>query len=134
MRQTHTRRSRRGRSIPAHRRNQQGLALAVALFTMTVLLTVGAASLAVAMSNIRATRNYRGASQVHLVAESGISEALQIINGPGVVNLQSDVVNKWSTMWGVLPHNFAPLSGFSISVTAVAFDGDNGRLIATGNG
>src|SRR5262245_29060269 len=118
-----TRRSRR------NRRDQDGMALAVVLFTLGLLMTLAASSMAVAMSGIRATRNYRGASQVHFAAESGVMEALQLVNGPGVVSLQNDVINQWSTLWGGMPHTFTGLSGFTVNVTPVLVAGDTGRLV-----
>jgi len=110
------------------------MVLAVALFVMSALLIAATSSMMVAMSGIRATRNYRGASQVHFAAESAISEALQAINGPGARQLQTDVVNKWSTLWGTTPHQFAPLTGFTLTVTPVAIDANRGRLVATADG
>src|SRR5262245_14223078 len=124
-----TRRSRPNRPLPARRRDQPGMALAVVLFTLGLFLTMVVSSMAVAMSNIRATRNYRGASQVHFAAESGVMEALQLVNGPGVVSLQNDVINQWSTLWGGLPHTFTGLSGFTVNVTPVLVGGDTGRLV-----
>jgi hypothetical protein len=108
--------------------------MAFALITMASLIVAAATGLQMASSNFRATRNYRGATQVHFAAESGITEALQVINGPGVVNFQSDVVNRWTTLWGTSAHSFSPLAGFTYNVTAVATPGDtaqSGRLIST---
>ena len=110
------------------------MALVMALFTMTTLMLVTTASLLIGASDLRATRNYRGAMQVHFAAESGISEALQLVNGVGVVNLQNDVVNQWTSLWGPVPHSFIALSGYRLSVSTVAFDANSGRLIATATG
>src|SRR5207247_3960876 len=90
-----------------------------------------------ARSDIRATRDARGGSQAHFVAESGISEALQRINGPGVVDFQNDVVGQWAATWGAGTHAFGPVSGYTYTVTPVASAADPtnaGRLIATANG
>src|SRR5436309_3045467 len=127
---------RSGKRLPrrlAARRRQEGIALPVALFTLSALLLVAASSLIVGSAGIKATRNYRAAGQVHFAAESAVSEALQIINGPGVINFQNDVYTPWTTLWGGLPHNFAPLSGFTYTVTAQLgpVPADGGRLIAT---
>ncbi len=120
--------------LPARRRGQKGIALPVALFTMSALLAVAASSLIVGSAGIRATRSYRGAAQVHLAAESGLSEALQVINGPGVINFQNDVVNQWGTIYGTQVRSFAPLSGFTYFVQQPqpgANPTNSGRLIAT---
>jgi len=119
------------------RTGQEGIALVLALLSMMTLLLAAATGLLVGSSSVSAMRNYRGAGQVHFVAESGISEALQTINGPGVINLQNDVVNQWGALWGPATHGFAPLSGFSYVVTPIATPGNTanaGRLIATGSG
>src|SRR5262245_26945469 len=120
----------------AARRGQEGIALPVALFTLAALLLVAASSLLVGAAGIKATRSYRGAAQVHFAAESAISESLQLINGPGVINFQNDVFTPWSGLWGTLPHNFAPLNGFSynVQVQLGPVPADGGRLIATANG
>jgi hypothetical protein len=84
-----------------------------------------------------ATRNYRGATQVHFVAESAISEALQLINGPGVIHFQNDVETPWPALWGPFARAFAPLSGFAYTVAPVASPADPanaGRLVATATG
>jgi hypothetical protein len=87
----------------------------------------------VGSANIEATRNYRGAVQVHLVAESAITEALQIMNGAGVIDFQDDAPAR-------LPggsQRFEPLPGFTYVVTAAA-DAANpvnaGRLVGTASG
>jgi hypothetical protein len=119
------------------RRNERGIIMVLALFTLSTLALVLTASLLVGRNSILATRNYRAASQVHFVAESGIVEALQRINGPGVVDFQKDVVNNWSTFWGSPTHTFAPLSGFGYSVTALASPTNPataGFLVSTGTG
>ena len=121
---------------PVHAR-EKGMALAVALFAMTALLLATGSALLVASSGIRATRNYRGASQVHLVAESGIAHALQVVNGPGVINFGTDVVNRWTTLFGTGAQQFAPISGYTYTVSAIA-DGTDpanwGRFISTATG
>jgi len=111
--------------------------MAIALFTLMAFIVATATSTLMASADIVATREARGASQVHFVAESGIAEALQRVNGPGVVNFQNDVVGKWLTAWGSASHAFGPVSGFTYTVTAVAGATDpanTGRFIATANG
>jgi hypothetical protein len=118
-------------------RAERGIALVMTLFAIATLLMTAAGALLAGSSGIRATRNYRGATQVHFGAEAGISESLQTINGAGVVNFQNDVVGLWSAIYGSAPRAFAPLGGFSYSVTpvaSVADPGNAGRLIATAQG
>jgi hypothetical protein len=119
------------------RRRERGMALVLTLFAITTLLMVAAVGLNIGSSTVQATRNYRGASRVHMVAESGISEALQIINGPGVVHLENDVVTPWPGLYGTQNKAFAPHSGFSyyVSTYATASDPKNkGMLVAKAYG
>jgi len=127
----------RTRSGTGRRTGQDGIALVLALLSMVTLLLAAATGMLVGSAGMSAMRNYRGAGQVHFVAESGISEALQRINGTGVINIQNDVVNQWTAVWGSSSHGFAPLSGFSYVVTPTATVGNTanaGRLMATGSG
>src|SRR5262249_32934900 len=125
----------RGVGSPRHD-NQEGIALVMPLMAIATLLLVASSALMIGSSGNQATRNYRGASQAHFVAESGISHALQVIDGAGVIHFQNDVVNQWGTIFGNGNKNFAPLGGFTYTVTTVAGGNpaNNGRLIATANG
>src|SRR5437773_203232 len=124
------------RGTPSRPR-EQGFALAVALFAMGTLLLLVASALLIGTANVEATRNFRGAVQVHFVAESAISEALQVANGPGVVSFQNDVVGEWATAFGSGGHAFAPIAGFTYSVAPAASAGspaNAGRFVATALG
>ena len=118
-------------------RREKGMALVLTLFAIATLLMVAAVGLNIGSASVQATRNYRGASRVHMVAEAGISEALQIINGPGVVHLQNDVVSPWGTIYGTQNKTFSPHAGYSyyVSTYADAADPKNkGRLVAKSYG
>jgi hypothetical protein len=107
------------------------------IFALGAMLLAVAAAMLVGIGDVQAARNYRGAGQVHFVAESGILEALQLINGPGVVNFQNDVVGPWGNLWTPNWHPFTPLTGFNYSVAAVASPANPaniGQLIATATG
>lgn len=122
---------------PGKRHSEKGMALAIALFTMSTLLLAAASALLIGSADIRATRNYRGSSQVHFVAESGVSHALQAVNGPGVLNFKTEVVDQWGALFGAGAKNFGALAGFTYTVTAVsdAVDPANrGRFMVTANG
>jgi hypothetical protein len=113
------------------------MALVLTLFAIATLLMVAAAGLNIGSSSVQATRNFRGASRVHMVAEAGISEALQIINGPGVINLQNDVVAPWGGVYGSSNKTFSPHAGFSYYVSPVASTtnpANAGRLVAKAYG
>jgi len=118
------------------KRRERGMVLVMALFTMAALLVAATGALLVGSSDIRATRNYRGAAQVHFAAESAILDALQTVNGPGVVNFQNEIVNNWTTLWGATSRNFGPFSGFTynVSVYSGTNPANDGRFVATATG
>lgn len=107
--------------------------MVLTLFGMTTLALVAASSLLVGAVGLKATRNYRGASQVHFSAESAVSEAMQRINGPGVVHFENDVVNQWDAIWGAGSHAMSGLAGFRYRATVSATPGNEasaGRIVA----
>jgi len=119
------------------RPRERGAALAIAIFSVLVLLMTAGTALLITASDSRATRNYRSASQVHFVAESGIAHALQLVNGPGVLNFQNEVVTQWSTLFGTSARSFTAAPGYTYTVSAIA-DGTDpanwGRFVSTATG
>src|SRR5216117_607420 len=66
-----------------------------------------------------------------------ISHALQVVNGPGVVNFQNDVVGNWGTLFGTGTRSFGPVAGYAYTVSAAADPADvvnAGRFVATATG
>ena len=121
----------------ATRPADSGMAFVLALFALTTIAMALTSALLVASSDIRATRNYREASQVHFVAESAIAHAMQVVNGPGVVNFQNDVVTPWPTLFGSAALTFGPVGGYAYTVSAVSDPTDPvnwGRFVATATG
>ena len=121
----------------ATRPADSGMAFVLALFALTTIAMAATSALLVASSDIRATRNYREASQVHFVAESAIAHAMQVVNGPGVVNFQNDVVTPWPTLFGSAALTFGPVGGYAYTVSAVSDPTDPvnwGRFVATATG
>jgi hypothetical protein len=113
------------------------MALVFSLLVMAGILVMIGSALTVGSADILATRNYRGAMQVHLVAESAIVQAVQTANGPGVMSFQDDVVAQWEATFGSAPRPFAPLPGFEYSVRPIANAGDpanTGTYVATATG
>ena len=77
------------------RARERGISMVIALIALATLLLTAATGLLVGSAGVRSTRSYRGTGQVHFVAESAISEAVQRVNGPGVIHFEDDVV--WSS-------------------------------------
>jgi hypothetical protein len=118
------------------RASQRGIALVFVTFAMAALLVAITGALVTGSANSQATSNYKGASQAHYAAESGLSEAIQRINQTGILDFQNDVIGDWSNRWGTAWHS-APLSGFQYTVTPVANGTDpvkRGRLVASATG
>ncbi len=121
----------------AARRRQSGLALVLSMFALTAILLAATSATLVGHAGIRATRNYREASQVHFVAESAIAHAMQAVNGPGVVNFQNDVVTQWATLFGIASRTFGPSSGYSYTVSSSSDPANvvnSGSFVATATG
>lgn len=119
------------------RRTEHGISLVMALFAMTVLTLTASTGLLVGSADVRATRYHRSVGQVHFVAESAVSEALQRMNLTGVINFQTDVANKWAQVWGTGAKTFAPLPGFRYSATVTPEPGNvaqAGTIVATATG
>jgi hypothetical protein len=115
------------------RDHERGVALVFATFALAALLVAIASALVTGSSNARASYNYRVAAQAHFVAESGLSDALQNINGTGVINYNNEIVNTWGTRFGSTAKTFAPISGFTYTVATSAGPdlAEQGRLVAT---
>jgi len=121
----------------AARRRESGLALVLSMFALTAILLAATSATLVGHAGIRATRNYREASQVHFVAESAIAHAMQVVNGPGVINFQNDVVTQWVTLFGIAPRAFGPAAGYSYTVSSFTDPANvinSGRFVATATG
>lgn len=102
------------------RRGERGVALPFTLFAIVALLVGSAGALLIGAGDIQATRNYRGAQQVHFVAESGLTHALQNINAVGVIDYENEVVDNWQNFMGTATVNFPGMAGYSYTVIPVA--------------
>ena len=132
--QTHTPTKRAGR------RGERGIALVFTIFAIAALLVAVTGALVTGSANSKAAANYKGASQAHFVAESGLSRAIQNINATGVIDYQNEIVNHWGSRWcngtdGVPCNamNFAPLTGYTYLVTTTG-GADTGQLISKSQG
>src|SRR5437764_11982873 len=82
------------------RRSEAGIAMAIALFTLMVFIVLAATSSLIASSDVRATRDARGGSQAHFVAEAASAAALKRRSARGVVNCQNDAAGPRAGLWG----------------------------------
>jgi hypothetical protein len=86
-------------------------------FAIAALLVAISGALVTGAANSRATSNYKGASQIHFVAESGISHAVQNINKTGTTHFKDQIVDDWPNRFGTDAKSMAPMSGFTYTVT-----------------
>jgi hypothetical protein len=125
------------RSVPSTRRSERGVALVFVTFAIAALLVAISGALVTGSANSRATANYKGASQIHFVAESGISHALQNINATGTTHFQNQIVADWPNRFGTDAKTIPGMSGFSYTVTVqqnAANPSQRGRIISTATG
>jgi hypothetical protein len=76
--------------------NERGLAMAICIFVVAMLLALTAAAQRMSVSDVYMSRNYRSAAQGLYAADAGIMHAIGLINQVGVINLQNDFINVWS--------------------------------------
>src|SRR5262245_55796087 len=123
--------------VSPNRRSQRGVALVFVTFAIAALLVAASGALVTGAANSRATSNYKGASQIHFVAESGISHAVQNINATGTTHFKDQIVDQWANRFGNDAKSMAPMSGFTYTVTVeqnAANPSFRGRIISTATG
>jgi len=123
--------------IPPNRRTERGVAIVFVTFAIAALLVAISGALVTGAANSRATSNYKGASQIHFVAESGISHAVQNINSTGTTNFGTQIVADWPNRFGTNAKSMAPMTGFNYTVAVEANNANpsqRGRIISTATG
>jgi hypothetical protein len=123
--------------IPPNRRAERGVAIVFVTFAIAALLVAISGALVTGAANSRATANYKGASQIHFVAESGISHAVQNINSTGTTNFKDQIVDDWPNRFGTNAKSMAPMTGFTYTVTVeenAANPTHRGRIVSTATG
>jgi hypothetical protein len=108
------------RRIRRKRHGERGVTLVLALMATAVLTMLITGAHIESSAALRSTHNYKNATQAIFAAESGVLDAVKTINGPGVVNYQTEIVDSWSTVYGSGSRTFASGTGFSYSVSPVA--------------
>jgi hypothetical protein len=123
--------------IPSNRRTERGVAIVFVTFAIAALLVAISGALVTGAANSRATSNYKGASQIHFVAESGISHAVQNINKTGTTHFKDQIVDDWPNRFGTDAKSMAPMSGFTYTVTVQQNDANpsqQGSITSTATG
>jgi hypothetical protein len=120
-----------------NRRAERGVAMVFVTFAIAALLVAISGALVTGAANSRATSNYKGASQIHFVAESGVSHALQNINATGTTHFQNQIVNDWPNRFGTTAKAMPGMGGFTYTVTVqqnAANPAQRGRIVSTATG
>lgn len=117
--------------------NEAGFAMAGLMLVMLVLLAFGSFTVLNTALNQRATSHYDTANRAFFAAESGVMHALSTMNGPGVIDFQSDIVNRWNTLYGASTKSMSmdPRAEYTVSVQADATaPSSRGTITVTGKG
>jgi hypothetical protein len=107
------------------------------LIMLVILAVFGSFSVTGTALEQRATSHFDTGNRAFSAAESGILHALSTMNGPGVINFQNDVVNRWGTVFGTSSLSLLsdPTSTYEVTVTAdPAAPTEGGTISVTGRG
>lgn len=117
------------------RRDERGFALFAVCLAALVLLTLGAASTLYTTVDLRATAHYDTGNRAFAAAEAGVMHALSTMNQTGVLNFQSDIVNRWGSLYGSSSRAIpgAPTLTYEVQIAAdAAMPNSRGRITSTG--
>jgi len=120
---------------PTLLRDERGFTLISTFLLLLLLLTLGASALFYSALDLRSSSHYETGNQALYAAESGLMHGLSSINGPGVINFQSDVVNRWSQIYGATQRSMPGYANIQYTVTAAASTtdpGNSGTITAVG--
>jgi len=106
--------------------NERGLAVVTCIiFVLAFLVGVTAAVHRMGQADVNMARNYRSANQGLYAAEAGIKHAVAMINEAGVIDLKSDVIDKWPNAqapFAASPNPMARQTSFAYQVTILEDD------------
>ena len=122
-------------SQPRPLRDERGFTLISTFLLLLLLLTLGASALFYSTLDLRSSSHYETGNQAFYAAESGLMHGLSSINGPGVVNFQGDVVNRWNQIYGAMQKSMPGYANiqYQVTVGASATDPANsGTITAVG--
>lgn len=128
-----TSRTTRHDTIP---QDEHGIALILTLLLLTVFLTLAAFGLQFSSFDSKIANNHTTGTQALNVAESGLLHALATMNRIGVTNFQTDIANRWGTLFTPNPGSIPGASQLTYQVQlAVGADPANtGTITVTASG
>lgn len=116
-------------------RDQRGAALISTFLVLVLMLTLGSAAMLHSVQDLRSSTSYNTGNQAFYAAEAGLLRALSVINEPGVVDFQADIVNRWGTRFTPNPMTLPGSPQLSFNVQVLPDAGaprTQGALVATG--
>jgi Tfp pilus assembly protein PilX len=116
-------------------RGESGSALLTVTFLLLMVLTLGAASVLYTTLDLRSTSHYDTGNRAFAAAEAGVLHALSTINATGVVQFNTDIVNRWSSLYGSATNSIpgVPNASYQVTVAANAANpAGAGTITATG--
>jgi hypothetical protein len=108
-------------------RNQNGAALIASFVLLVIMLTLGSAALMSSTFELKSTNHFNTGNQALYAAESGVLDALSIINTNGVADFANDIIPKWGEKFGTEPKTLIGYPDYTYMVTLAA-DPDNPAL------
>lgn len=100
--------------------NERGVALVVTLLLLTAFLSLGAFALQFSAVDAKIANNHITGTEALNVAESGLLHALTTMNRIGVTDFNSDVVQRWGTLFTPNPKSIPNAAQLQYGVQLVA--------------
>lgn len=116
-------------------RDQRGVALISTFLVLVLMLTLGSAAMLHSVQDMRSTTSFNTGNQALYTAEAGLLRALNIINEPGVVDFEAEIVDRWDTLFTPDPQAMPENSQLTFSVQVLSdatMPRTRGIVIATG--
>ncbi len=117
--------------------DERGFAMAGLLIVVLLLLVVSSFSVMHTSIDTRSTSHYDTGNRAFYAAESGLMHALNSMNGPGVIDFEADIVNRWASLLGSDPYTMPSdsRSGYTVTVAADPVNArERGTITAVGTG
>jgi hypothetical protein len=90
------------------------------LLVLLLMMTLGSAAAMYSTFDLKSTSHFNTGNQAMYAAEAGILRALRVINDPGIVNFNNDIVQRWSTVFGASTQSIPAYGQFTYEVSAAA--------------
>jgi hypothetical protein len=102
------------------RTSQNGYALISTLLVLLLMMILGSAAAVYSTFDLKSTTHFNTGNQAMYAAEAGLLRALRVINDPGIVNFNDDIVQRWSTVFGPSMQSLPAYNEFTYEVSVAA--------------